>query len=194
MQIIPPDIILEAYSQGIFPMADTRYSKSVDWYFPKRRGIIEIDAFHTSKNLKRLIRQGKYKVKVNANFRRVMENCANRPETWINDLIINTYQHLHELGHANSVEVYLKNELVGGLYGVHLGAAFFGESMFKTAPEADKVALYYCHKILQLNDFMLWDTQFYTEHLGHFGCTEIPSDEYLDKLEMALKYKAGFTL
>lgn len=193
-KIIPPEILLDAYAQGVFPMAETRYNQDVDWYLPKLRGIIEIDSFHVSKNVKRLIKQKKFEVKINSAFRKVMENCANRKETWINDLIIDTYQHLNKMGYAHSVEIWQNKRLIGGLYGVHIGAAFFGESMFKMAPEADKIALYYCYKILKKNNFLLWDTQFYTQHLSQFGCVEITMDEYFKKLETAIDAVAEFKL
>lgn len=192
MQIIHPETLLAAYSQGIFPMAESRESDGVDWFSASKRGIIPIEEFHVSKNVQRLIRKNRFQIKVDARFRDVLELCAERNETWINDLIINSYDVLHQYGHAHSVEVYLEDELVGGLYGVHLKAAFFGESMFKTVPEADKVALFYCHQILQKNGFLLWDTQFYTEHLARFGCKEIDREDYDQLLEGALKKSASF--
>ncbi len=194
MQIIHPEILLGAYQQGIFPMAESRNSESVDWFSANRRGIIPLDAFHISKNVQRLIRQQKFSVTINTCFIEVIEQCAKRTDTWINDLIINSYDVLNQYGNAHSVEVFLDKELVGGLYGVHLKSAFFGESMFKSVPEADKVALYYCHHILQKNGFKLWDTQFYTEHLDRFGCIEIDKDEYDLYLEEAMKKECGFVL
>ena len=194
MQIIPPEILLGAYQQGIFPMAESRNSENVDWFSANRRGIIPLDAFHISKNVQRLIRQQKFSVTINTCFIEVIEQCAKRTDTWINDLIINSYDVLNQYGNAHSVEVFLDKELVGGLYGVHLKSAFFGESMIKSVPEADKVALYYCHHILQKNGFKLWDTQFYTEHLGRFGCIEIDKDEYDLYLEEAMKKECGFVL
>ena len=192
MNIIPPENLLSAYAQGIFPMAESRDAKDVDWYSASKRGIIPIGQFHISKNVRRIIRQEKFEIKVDTHFREVVKACANRDTTWINDLILNSYDVLHQAGHAHSVEVYLDNELIGGLYGVSLQSAFFGESMFKREPEADKVALYYCHKILKENGFMLWDTQFYTEHLAQFGCIEIAAEEYREKLGIAMKKEATF--
>jgi len=195
MKIIPPEVLLEAYAQGIFPMADSREDKGVNWYSANMRGVIPLEDFKVSSNVERIIRSERFSVKINTQFREVVTSCANRETTWINDLIINSYHVLNQAGNAHSVEVYnSENELVGGLYGVSLQAAFFGESMFKKDREADKVALYYCHKILKENGFRLWDTQFYTEHLSQFGCKEILADEYQELLKYAMKGKAKFNL
>ncbi len=194
MRIIPPENLLEAYAQGIFPMAEHKNADDVEWYTARKRGIIPIGEFHTSDNLARIIRQERFEVRVNHNFREVVKQCANRDSTWINDLIINSYDVLNQHGNACSVESYRDGELVGGLYGVKLKAAFFGESMFKREKWADKVALYYCHEILQKNEFILWDTQFYTDHLSQFGCVEIEASEYEQILEKALNKKCDFVL
>ncbi|MEQ9309046.1 MAG: leucyl/phenylalanyl-tRNA--protein transferase [Balneolaceae bacterium] len=193
MKIIPPEALLSAYAQGIFPMAESRDSDDVDWYSASQRGIIPIEGFHVSKNVKRIIRQRKFDVKVDTQFREVAQSCANRETTWINDLILNSYDVLNQAGHAHSVEVYLGKKLVGGLYGVSLKAAFFGESMFKIEPEADKVALFFCYHILKKNGFKLWDTQFYTDHLAQFGCIEIDAEEYQQRLLEAMKEEKKFT-
>lgn len=194
MRILPPEKLLEAYAQGIFPMAESKESESVDWYTARKRGIIPIGEFHTSDNLARIIRQERFEVRVNSNFREVVKQCANRDSTWINDLIINSYDVLNQHGNACSVETYQEGNFVGGLYGVKLKAAFFGESMFKKEKWADKVALYYCHEILQKNGFLLWDTQFYTDHLAQFGCIEIEAEEYDQMLDEALKKDCEFKL
>lgn len=194
MRIIPPENLLEAYAQGIFPMAESKESESVDWYTARKRGIIPIGEFHTSDNLARIIRQERFEVRVNSNFREVVKQCANRDSTWINDLIINSYDVLNQHGNACSVETYQEGNLVGGLYGVKLKAAFFGESMFKKEKWADKVALYYCHEILQKNGFLLWDTQFYTDHLAQFGCVEIEAEEYDQMLDEALNKDCEFKI
>lgn len=194
MKIIPPESLLEAYSQGIFPMADSKEAEGVEWYVARMRGVIPIGEFHLSDNLNRIIRQERFEIRVNGNFREVVKNCANRETSWINDLIINSYDVLNQYGNACSVECYSENELVGGLYGVTLKGAFFGESMFKKVNWADKVALYYCHEILEKNGFVLWDTQFYTEHLAQFGCIEIEADEYEEMLEKALQIDCSFLL
>ena len=187
-KIIPPESLLEAYSQGIFPMSESRDDNSVSWYSARQRGIIPMDQFKVSSNVERIIRQKRFKCRVNTQFREVIKACADRNTTWISDLIIDSFEVLHLAGHAHSVEMYTSDgKLAGGLYGVSLGAAFFGESMFKNDKEADKVALWHCHQILQKNGFELWDTQFYTDHLAQFGCIEISADEYQDRLENALE-------
>lgn len=194
MKIIPPQVLLEGYARGIFPMADSRHAEDVEWYSARKRGIIPINDFHVSSNVERIIRNKKYSVKVNSSFRQVITACANRETTWINDLIIDSYSILHDQGYAHSVEIFQDEHLVGGLYGVHLKAAFFGESMFRKVKEMDKVALYYCHKILKQNNFALWDTQFYTGHLARFGCIEIEAGDYEQRLRKALHKEAVFNL
>ena len=193
MKIIPVQTLLMGYSQGIFPMADARDSKDVSWYTADRRGIIPLDNFHVSGNVQRIIRQDRYRIEIDRAFRRTMEHCADRKTTWISDVIIESYTRLHEAGFAHSVEVYNDDdEMVGGLYGVSLKAAFFGESMFNNARESAKVALYYCHKALVEGGFELWDTQYYTDHLSQFGCIEIPGEKYLDLLDEAIASEATF--
>lgn len=194
-KIIPPEVLINGYRNGIFPMSESRDDPSVGWYSSRQRGIIPIEKFRVSSNVKRIIRQERYNCRINTCFRRVMEECANRDTTWISDIIINSFEVLHLAGHAHSVEIYDKeNQLVGGSYGVSLGAAFFGESMFKKAAEADKVALWHTHTILQKNGFKLWDTQFYTHHLSQFGCVEITLSEYEKKLKEALQKSTQFHL
>ncbi len=192
--IIPPEILLEAYSQGIFPMAESREAENVDWYTADRRGIIPLDQFKVSKNVQREIRKGIYECRVDTVFRKVVEACADRETTWINDIILDSYSLMNQMGYAHSVEIFLEDELVGGLYGVSLGAAFFGESMFRYQKGADKIALYYCHQILAEQGFELWDTQFYTNHLGRFGCMEIEAAEYEESLASALNKECVFKL
>ncbi|MEO1023482.1 MAG: leucyl/phenylalanyl-tRNA--protein transferase [Bacteroidota bacterium] len=194
MKIIPPQSLLEAYAQGIFPMAQSRDDEGVDWYTAPKRGIIPLSEFRVSKNVARIIRNRHFEVRIDTCFREVMEGCAERESTWINDIILNSYTILHQHGFAHSVEVFKDERLVGGLYGVALGGAFFGESMFKRAPEADKVALYWCHQVLVQNGFTLWDTQFYTDHLGRFGAKEINQVEYKELLEDALGRECVFGL
>lgn len=192
-KIIPPEVLLEGYKNGIFPMSESREDESVGWYSARQRGIIPINNFKVSSNVQRIIRQGRYSCRIDTCFRRVMEECANRETTWISDIIINSFEMLHLAGYAHSVEIFdADNKLVGGSYGVSLGSAFFGESMFKKAREADKVALWNTHQILEQNGFELWDTQFYTEHLSQFGCIEIPSKEYKLRLNQALETDAPF--
>ena len=189
-KIIPPESLLEAYSQGIFPMSESRDDGSVEWFSARRRGVIPMDQFRVSSNVQRIIRQNRFTCRINTQFREVMMACADRNTTWISGLIIDSFEVLHLAGHAHSVEMYnSKGKLAGGLYGVSLGAAFFGESMFKNDKEADKVALWHCHQILEKNGFELWDTQFYTEHLAQFGCVEISAYEYQKRLEGAMEKK-----
>jgi len=175
-------------------MSETREDESVGWYSARRRGIIPMEKFRVSSNVRRIIRQNRYSCRLNTCFRRVLEECANRKTTWISDIIINSFEMLNLAGHAHSVEIFdVDDNLVGGSYGVSLGAAFFGESMFKKATEADKVALWNTHQILKKNGFELWDTQFYTDHLSQFGCIEISSEEYEKRLNKALQKDTVFT-
>lgn len=192
-RIIPPDILLEGYSKGIFPMSESRDDDTVNWYSALKRGILPINDFHVSKNVRRIVRQGRFECRINTCFDDVIQECANRKTTWISELIISSFEVLHQTGHAHSVEMFNENgELAGGLYGVSLNRAFFGESMFKNDKEADKVALWHCHQILEKNGFELWDTQFYTEHLSQFGCIEISPEEYKVRLNKALLKHAEF--
>jgi len=192
-KIIPPESLINGYQSGIFPMSASHHDESYEWYGAERRGVIPIDKFKVSKNVRRLIRQDRYTCKVNTCFHEVITACANRKTTWISDLIIRSYDYLNKLGYAHSVEVFdQSNQLAGGLYGVSVGEAFFGESMFKRKSEADKIALWYCHKILAHNSYKLWDTQYYTNHLAQFGCIEITNIRYMELLEKALKYEALF--
>ena len=187
IRIIPPETLIDGYRQGVFPMSESREDPDVEWFSARRRGIIPMESFRVSKNVRRIIRQELYHCKINTRFREVINRCAERDSTWISDLIIDSFEVLHLAGHAHSVEICNKyGQLAGGLYGVTLGAAFFGESMFRIEKEADKVALWYCHHILRSNGFELWDTQFYTEHLSQFGCTEISAKEYEIRLKKAL--------
>jgi len=194
-KIIPPEILLNAYRQGIFPMSESRDDKGVGWYSARVRGIIPVDGFHVSKNVQRIIRQERFECRINTCFRTIVEECANRDTTWISELIINSFEVLHLAGYAHSVEMFDREGiLAGGLYGVSIGAAFFGESMFRHQKEADKAALWHCHHILEKNGFLLWDTQFYTEHLAQFGCVKISPDEYEEMLRRALDKEAEFIL
>lgn len=194
-RIIPPELLIQAYKRGYFPMSESRYDETFEWYTARKRGIIPIDKFHVSTNVRRLVRQRRYTVRTNTSFREVMEKCADRETTWISDLLIDSYEKLHYQGYAHSVEIFdHEGSMVGGQYGVSFGAVFFGESMFKRAEEADKVALYYTHRILNSNGFELWDTQFFMNHLAQFGCIEISAEEYQKKLALALKKNAEFKM
>lgn len=191
--MIEPEVLLSGYARGVFPMADSRDDPEAKWYTASHRGIIPLDNFKVSSNVRRIIRNDHYVIKIDSAFREVMEGCADRPSTWISDEIIESYCKLHKLGHAHSVDVFDHDgNLVGGQYGVSLGGAYFGESMFEKAKEASKVALYYCHKTLVEGGFELWDTQFWNEHLAQFGCIEITDKEYQERLQEALKKTAVF--
>lgn len=191
--MISPEELLNGYANGIFPMADSRADPYINWYTSRRRGIIPLNQFHVSSNVRRIVRNHHYHIKFDYEFSKVMKACADRSTTWISDEIIDSYCRLFEMGHAHSVSVYNKEwKLVGGQYGVSLGAAFFGESMFSRAKEASKVALFWTHQALLQGGFELWDTQFWTKHLSQFGCIEISAREYERRLKSAIKKKATF--
>jgi len=189
-----PVLLLRAYAAGIFPMAETREDTEVFWVDPKRRGILPLDGFHISRSLRRRILSGAYSVSFDKAFDAVVEGCADRDETWINGPIFDLYHQLHELGHAHSTEVWEGEALIGGVYGVALGGAFFGESMFSRRTDASKVALAYLIDRLAIGGFLLFDTQFLTEHLASLGAIEISRAEYHDRLAQALAARASFHL
>lgn len=189
---LSPDLLVYAYSTGVFPMAEHRDDASVIWIEPKNRGIIPLDGFHISHSLRRVIRKKVFDVRFDAAFRDVMLNCADRAETWINDQILEAYCTLFDLGLAHSVECWKEEKLVGGLYGVSLGGAFFGESMFSKETNASKVALCALVDRLKAGGYTLLDTQFLTAHLAIFGGIELPQKEYLKLLKSALNIKASF--
>jgi len=187
---ITPEIVLRAYAEGLFPMAEHRDDSSLFWISPEMRGIFPLDGFRVAKRLARTVRSDRFTVTVDTAFRQVMESCAapaeGREETWINDEILALYTALYASGHAHSVETRLDGELVGGLYGVHLGGAFFGESMFSRISDASKVALVHLVARLKAGGFRLLDTQFLTSHLASLGAIEIPRARYLAMLNTAL--------
>ena len=192
MSILSPDLLIAAYSEGVFPMALD--DGEIGWFSPDPRGVLPLDAFHVPSRLARVIRQGTFEIRIDTSFEAVMRACAARPDdgTWISEAIIAAYVGLCDLGLAHSVETWQSGELVGGLYGVHLGRAFFGESMFHRATDASKVALAALVDRLNARGFMLLDTQWTTPHLGQFGATEIPRDDYLQRLAAALSGQAQF--
>ncbi len=191
--MLSPEELLTGYANGIFPMADSGDAEQADWYTARRRGIIPLDEFRVSSNVRRIIRNHHYHIKFDYEFRKIMEACADRETTWISGEIIDSYCRLHKLGYAHSVSVYDQQwELVGGQYGVSLKAAYFGESMFSRAKAAGKVALYWTHQALAQGGFELWDTQFWSEHLAQFGAVEILAKEYEQRLREALKKEAEF--
>jgi len=189
---LSPEVLLFAYQQGLFPMAESRDAKQIQWIQPKKRGIFPIGEFHISKSLRRALLKNDYSIKISSNFPKVIEKCADRNETWINSDIYDCYCKLHKDGFAHSVEVWKDSQLIGGVYGVAIGAAFFGESMFSEASNGSKIALAYLHDRLLKTGFLLFDTQFLTEHLASLGAIEITQDEYLTKLEKSLNKNAKF--
>lgn len=186
---ITPLLLETAYRQGIFPMAD---EGEIRWYSPDPRGIIDLQRFHLPRRLARTIRQGLFEIAVNQDFEKVIRACAAREETWINEEIICAYTALHRLGKAHSVEAYFEGALAGGLYGVALGGAFMGESMFTLKRDAAKVALAFLVERLVTRGYILLDTQFVTSHLQSFGAIEIPREEYLMRLQKALSLECRF--
>lgn len=189
-------LLLRAYAAGIFPMAETADSPDLYWFDPERRGILPLDAFHVPRRLRRTVRQGGFEVRVDHDFAATIAGCAestqSRPKTWINRDIVRLYSDLHALGHAHSVETWRGGRLVGGLYGVSLGGAFFGESMFSREADASKVALVHLVARLTAAGYALLDTQFVTEHLSRFGAVEIPRPEYRRRLAHALALRPNF--
>jgi leucyl/phenylalanyl-tRNA--protein transferase len=181
---IPPHVLLGAYTEGVFPMAE---DGEILWFSPLKRGVIPLDRrFHVPHGLKRTLKRGPFEVRWDTVFRTVVECCAARDETWIDAVIIESYCRLHELGFAHSVECWDGEGLQGGLYGVALGKAFFGESMFSRKPDASKVALVHLVDRLRRDGYLLLDTQWMTDHLRQFGGQEIPREAYYRLLDSAL--------
>jgi leucyl/phenylalanyl-tRNA--protein transferase len=187
--IIPPDILLDFYRRGVFPMA---MNGELRLFSPDPRGVIPLEKFHIPHGSRKTLRDPAWKVTVNVAFKEVVLGCAERDETWIDETIFGSYAELHHLGHAHSVEVWRDGELAGGLYGVAIGAAFCGESMFSRVPGASKVALASLVERLRGRGFTLLDTQWVTPHLEKFGACEIPRSEYLEQLAKAVEMKTSF--
>jgi leucyl/phenylalanyl-tRNA--protein transferase len=183
--------LLRAYEIGVFPMAEARDADNVFWVEPRRRAIIPLDGFHLSASLRKTVRSGRFQVTRDQAFLDVVRHCADREETWINPDIEKAYVGLHRLGHAHSVECWQDGDLVGGLYGVERGAAFFGESMFSLRRDASKVALAWLVARLIVGGYRLLDCQFMTDHLRSLGAVEIPQTDYLTLLSSALAAGAG---
>lgn len=185
------EILLGAYSSGYFPMAESRDESQLYWFNPTRRGILPLEEFNTPRSLRKMLRGNPFTMRADTAFREVITACAEvnhtRKETWINDDIIDLYCELHSMGHAHSVESWQDDTLMGGLYGVSLGGAFFGESMFSRASGASKVALVTLVELLREAGYILLDTQFVNEHLKQFGVEEITKRRYMTKLDRALK-------
>jgi len=192
--VLTPELLLRAYAEGLFPMADRRDDPALYWVSPELRGVIPLNEFHVPRRLARTTRSGRFQVTADRAFGEVMQACAapgpGREQTCINDEILRLYMALHTSGHAHSVECWQDGELVGGLYGVTLGAAYFGESMFSHARDASKVALVHLVELLRQGSFVLLDTQFLTGHLARFGAREISRDEYLALLHHAIAQDA----
>ena len=193
---INEETILKSYSLGIFPMSESFDDPNIYWINPKKRGVIPINDFKISKNLRKEIKKKKFLITINKDFNGVIKNCAkktkNRPSTWINKEIIKLYSNLHKIGHAHSIEAWYKNRLVGGLYGVSLGSAFFGESMFSIMSNSSKICLIYLLANLKIKKFTLLDTQFINPHLKKLGAIEISKKKYLKMLGISLKKNANF--
>lgn len=189
--MLTPQILLKAYSCGLFPMSESADDPELFWVDPEMRGIIPLDQFHIPRSLKKVINRNIFEIKINSDFKQVMRECAketdDRPTTWINDTILKLYHDLHLTGHAHSVEAWKDGELVGGLYGVSLGSAFFGESMFSRATDASKICLAFLVNHMIKNSFTLLDTQFTTDHLKRFGAVDITRDEYSILLSKAME-------
>ncbi len=189
---LTPDILLRAYAMGIFPMSDGRDDAEIHWIDPRRRGVMPLDGFHISRSLAKRIRSGRFRVTTDTAFEAVVEACAARGETWISHRIQRLYVQLHQLGHAHSIEVWDGDTLVGGVYGVTLGAAFFGESMFSRVTDGSKLALAHAVHRLRAGEFQLFDTQFLTPHLASLGGVEIARTEYHRRLAEALGRRGEF--
>src|SRR5579864_6077116 len=193
---LTPEVVLHAYAQGIFPMAERREDPELYWVSPEQRGIIPLESFHIPRRLARTVRGDRFRVTTDTVFADVLHACAEgvngRPNTWINDEIIRLYTALHSAGRAHSIECWREEKLVGGLYGVSLGGAFFGESMFSRQRDASKVALVHLVARLKVGGFRLLDAQFLTSHLAQFGAVSVPRNDYLGLLEAARARSADF--
>lgn len=190
MTRLPPQLLVSAYLQGVFPMGSGR---TIEWFSPDPRAILPLESFHVPRTLRQVVRQGRFEIRVNAAFGEVMSACADRPEgSWITSLIVRAYTELHRRGLAHSVEAWRDEKLVGGLYGVALGGAFFGESMFHVARDASKVALVALVDRLRERGFELLDVQFTNDHLRRFGVIEISRADYLLRLTRAVEKTCRF--
>ncbi len=185
--MLEPTELLYAYSQGYFPMAVPEEENEIFWFKPDLRGIIPLEEFHVSKNLRRLYNKHYFELRINGNFEGTMRACSAREDTWISEDIIKSYCKLNELGYGYSFETWKDGQLVGGLYGVSIGKAFFGESMFHTETDASKIALIFLVQFLKENNFQLLDTQYINNHLLQFGAKEIPNEQYELLLAKALE-------
>jgi leucyl/phenylalanyl-tRNA---protein transferase len=196
MSSITPQVLLQAYAAGVFPMAESASDPALYWVEPEERGIIPLDGFHISRSLRKRVKQQTYDIRIDTAFNQVIAECAaksdSRKETWINKRIVSLYSQLHKMGCAHSVESWHEGELVGGLYGIRIGAAFFGESMFSRATDASKVALVHLIARLKYGGFTLLDAQFVNPHLLQFGSLAVKKADYHKLLEPALEKDADF--
>lgn len=189
--IIESGFLLNAYCNGMFPMADGKEGE-IHWFSPEFRGIIPLDGLRVSRSLRRTLKKNIFDVRINSDFEGTIRKCAGRPDVWISETIVRSYCELHRLGFAHSVECWSGSSMVGGLYGVSIGGAFFGESMFSTMTDASKVALVRLVERLRAQGFVLLDTQYTNSHLVTLGCREIPKQEYLQRLQTALSLQCTF--
>jgi leucyl/phenylalanyl-tRNA---protein transferase len=197
MSSITPQILLKAYAAGVFPMAESAEDPALYWVEPEERGVLPLDGFHVSRSLRKRVKQQSYDIRVDTAFAQVISLCAEhtdvRKETWINKRIISLYSQLHKMGCAHSVEAWQNDELVGGLYGIRIGAAFFGESMFSRATDASKVALVHLVARLRFGGFTLLDAQFVNNHLLQFGAVPVAKKDYQVMLTQALEREGNFS-
>lgn len=189
---LTPELVLRAYGAGVFPMADHADAADVYWVDPRKRGILPLNGFHLSRSLRKRLLKSDYRVRVDTSFDAVLDACADRSETWINPVIRQLFIDLNRMGYAHSIEVWQGAELTGGLYGLRLGAAFFGESMFSRRRDGSKIALAWLVARLRAGGFMLLDTQFTTPHLESLGARAVPRAHYHELLDRALSRRGDF--
>lgn len=193
---LTPELVIQGYTLGVFPMAKHRDDLDVQWVSPMIRGVLPLETFHVPRRLRKTVRRKPYRICINSDFEGVIHACAeprgSRADTWINNQIIRVFCQLHELGYAHSVEAWRDGHLVGGLYGMALGGVFFGESMFSSEPDSSKIALIHLAAFLKRGNFVLLDTQFVTDHLRQFGAVEISGAVYLRRLHEALGQRSAF--
>ena len=189
---LAPETLIRAYCNGIFPMAEGKDTDKIFWISPEVRGVIPLNKFHISKSLRRSIVKRDYNIKINTDFLGVIKNCADRPESWINSDILKAYSNLFNLGFCHSIEVWENDDLIGGIYGLAIKRAFFGESMFSKRSNASKIALAYLVSRLKYGGFLLFDVQFQSEHLKTLGAIEVLKANYQDLLKNALEGDANF--
>ncbi|MEM7686479.1 MAG: leucyl/phenylalanyl-tRNA--protein transferase [Paracoccaceae bacterium] len=189
---LTPELVLRAYGAGVFPMSDSAEAESLYWVDPRKRGILPLNGFHLSRSLRKRLMRHDYRVRIDTAFVDVLDACADRPETWINAQIRDLFIRLHHMGYAHSVEVWQNDQLRGGLYGLRLGAAFFGESMFSGMRDGSKIALAWLVARLKAGGFSLLDTQFTTQHLENMGARLVPRAHYHELLQRALSRRGNF--